>query len=153
MCVNSISKFFIFSLLLSVVSSAARAEETPADPKWQDKIEASEWVALVRVESVHSLVSPAMSHHSELTAVQGYNYTLSVLRDWKGSSGQNKSKLRIDLSDCPVLMVLDTDYVVFANTNYRGHWQLKSCQHFVPLSEAASLVSLLNHDQNAIGIE
>lgn len=142
------SRYLITAVVASVFQLVAanviNAEEASVEPHWKERLDASDWVSFVRIESIHSLVNPALSTESGMMAVQGYSYTLSVLNNWKGEAEKASPKLRVDLSDCPILMVLDTDYVLFADKNYRGNWQLKSCEHFMPKSEAASLLSFLN---------
>jgi hypothetical protein len=117
--------------------------ETALDPAWKTRYQEAEWVSLVRIESLNSLVNPSMSAESGAMAVQGYNYSVTVLQDWKAGS-KDGDKLRVDLSDCPILLALDNDYLVFAKRNYRGQLQLKSCKHFVHATEAAAVIGFLN---------
>lgn len=138
--------------LLTIIPITVTAD-VMVDPAWESRFQESEWVSLVRIESLNSLVNPSLSAESGLAVVQGYSYTLSVLQDWKSGS-DDSVKLRVDLSDCPVLLALDNDYLVFASRNYRGQLQLQSCEHFVHAGEATPVVSLLNklhsNDQAAI---
>jgi hypothetical protein len=113
------------------------------DKAWEGRYQSAEWVSLVRIESLNSLINPSMSAESGAMAVQGYSYTLTVLQDWKSGSN-NGDKLRVDLSDCPILLILDNDYLVFANRNYRGQLQLQSCQHFIHANDAVGVIGLLN---------
>jgi len=76
-------------------------------------------------------------------AVQGYSYSLSVQEGWK-TSGDNPAKLRVDLSDCPVMYSLDSEYLVFAKRNYRGQMQLPSCDHIVHTSEGSAVIEWLH---------
>jgi len=136
--------------LLAILFPLGVAAETVVDEAWQQRLQQrlqqSEWVSLVHVESVQSLVNPALSGESRMVVVQGYSYSLSVLQQWKNvyaDPDDGVIKMRVDLSDCPLLLALDNDYIVFANRNFRGGLQIRSCQHFIHGSEAAPVVTLL----------
>ena len=121
----------------------AENEQPPLDPAWTERYEKADWVAMVRIESVASLVNPALSSESGMMVVQGYSYAMTVLQQWK-SSAESPAKMQVDLSDCPLILGLDSDYVVFAARNYRNQLQLASCKHVLHSSEANSLISWLN---------
>ena len=144
-----LAKFFALPAVLTLLLASltfAESNEKVLDPAWESHYQKAEWVGYVRVESIHSLLNQALSSESGLLAVQGYSYGVSVLQHWKSDSGE-EGKLRVDLSDCPVLMALDSEYVVFASRNYRGQLQLYSCEHIVHASEAATGISWLDNLQ------
>ncbi len=127
------------------VTSLAESVVKPLDTAWVSRFERAEWVAMVRIEGVSSLVNQALSAESGMLAVQGYSYNLSVKHQWKANDESASTKLRVDLSDCPILLTLDSEYLVFAKRNYRGQLQLESCDHVVHASEAGTVISWLNN--------
>lgn len=129
----------LFSIAESNINDTEVAEKKAA---LEQRYQQSEWVSLVKIESVQSLISPTLSNQSGLTAIQGYSYSLSILEDWKMGS-QEPFKLRVDLSDCPLLLAIDNDYLVFARTNYRGSLQVSSCKDMVHRNDVGSFLPLL----------
>ena len=123
----------------TVDNEAGKAIDSEA---WQQRFQRSEWVSLVRVESVQSLINPSLTSQSGMTAVQGYSYSLSVVQDWKAAKS-DVVKLRVDLSDCPLLLALDNEYLVFASENYRGGLQIKQCDDLLHRNDAIPVMSLL----------
>ena len=149
MCKNKIKKALYFNVLCLLTALGANAETVPKplDPAWEARFDKAEWVSLVHIESIHSLVNQSLSADAGMLAVQGYSYALTINQQWK-TTNANLTKLRVDLSDCPLLLTLDGDYIVFARRNYRGQLQLDSCDNVVHATEAEAVINWLNNEKS-----
>lgn len=120
---------------------AAVAEPGPGGASEQ-RFRQAEWVSQLQIEAVGNLVVPAMSR-SRLSVVQGYRYSASVIRSWKGEQ-REVIRFRVDLSDCQRMLQVGAQYVVFGTVDYRGNLQSRNCDDLVPVAEAGTLLAELD---------
>lgn len=132
----------VWPVLAGAESAAVEESKTIDGEAVEHRYHHSEWVSLVKVESVQSLINPTLSSYSGMTAVQGYSYSVSVVQDWK-SGEKDPVKLRVDLSDCPLLLAIDNEYLVFARQNYRGGLQVSSCKDMVHRNDISAVLPVL----------
>lgn len=127
------------------------AEDTP-EGEWEARFQNAKWVSQLRIEGLGSLIVPSMSR-PRLTVVQGYRYTASVVKAWKGD--QNGAiRFRVDLGDCPEPLEVDREYVVFGFVDHRGQLQSRSCDHLVAIENAGPLLiklEALSHSPQIAG--
>lgn len=130
-------------LLLALAGSSLPVNaESGSASAWAEQFRRAEWVSRLRIEGIGSLINPSMSR-TQLLAVQGYRYTASVVRVWKGEQAGTIS-FQVDLSDCPQLLDVDQEYIVFGSTNYRGNLQSHSCKDLVSVDDAGQLPMVLD---------
>lgn len=136
-----LSRALVRCTLLALISVSAAAEVAQT-PQWVKQIQRADWVSRVRIESVGSLINPALSR-TQLVAIQGYRYNASVVNDWKGNQDGN-IRFQVDISDCDRTLTVDQEYVVFGSINSRGGLQSYHCEDLVSIEDADSLLGLLD---------
>ncbi|GAB1268635.1 hypothetical protein NBRC116493_18880 [Aurantivibrio infirmus] len=143
-------------LIFSVVSGVFFASFSMADALQPDEamitesFNKAEWVSTLKIEGVRSLVNQAMSQTKPYVAIQGYRYSASVLKDWKGSHTVDDTvKFRVDLTDCMDQLELDGEYVVFGTSNYRNSLQVFSCKDLISIEAMQPLMSPLTELSNS----
>jgi len=129
--IASVSVLLSCIVFLNIATAdSLQVQEKPAS--LEETFNKAEWVSTVKIEDVRSLVNQAMSQTKSFFAVQGYRYSASVVRDWKGPYAAAETlKFRVDLTDCRDQLVVDNEYIVFGTSNYRDSLQVLSCDNLV----------------------
>lgn len=137
-----ITTFLLAFSSLVAADNGAGAEETKATkPALEEMFQKSEWVLRLHIEGVGQLVNPAMSRN-HLMAVQGYRYSASVLQSWKGEQS-GTIRFQVELDDCPHILQVDREYIVFGSSNYHGVLETDSCEKIVAPEETDALLPQL----------
>lgn len=152
--------FSAFAVLISLSFAAVADDAEPALPAQKTldtksslplhpplpleaRFHQAEWVSLISVEGLGTLVNPSMTKAYRFSTVQAYNYLASVQKNWKG--GQPESfKFRVDFTDCQQVLELDGEYIVFGVVNIYGKYQSMSCDDIIAFDSNASISARLD---------
>lgn len=144
---TALQRIFVILTLVGPIPLTAEVDTTekttgPAAPSWGEMFEKSEWVLRLNIEGIGQLVNPAMSRN-QLMAVEGYRYSASVVHAWKGGH-QGTIRFQVDFSDCPSILQVDREYIVFGSSNFHGVLESDNCDKIIALDEAQALLPELD---------
>ncbi|NIB42044.1 hypothetical protein HBA55_20735 [Pseudomaricurvus alkylphenolicus] len=101
----------------------------------------ADWLALVEITHVNSLINRAMSFTGALS-VEGYTYQMAEQRRWKGEITQG-TELRVSLRDCHHKMDKGETYLVAAR-HISEELVSGSCDQLVAVADAEQLIAHLD---------
>lgn len=129
------------SLLVAAEDGAKTEKPKAAKPGWAEMFRDAEWVSRLHIEGVGQLVNPSLSRN-HLVAIQGYRYSASIVQSWKGDHS-GTIRFQVALNDCPRVLQVDSEYIVFGSSDLRGTLESDSCDKIIALEEADPLLPQL----------
>lgn len=109
----------------------------------EERFNQAEWVSLVRVEGISTLINPMLSQANRFSAIEAFNYRAAVLKDWKGQQPAS-IKFRVDLTDCRQPLAAEGEYIVFGLVNLQGNYQSMSCDDIIAFDRESGVPASLD---------
>ncbi|BFM15075.1 hypothetical protein R50073_12580 [Maricurvus nonylphenolicus] len=131
------------TLALGAVTAFGLVGFAQAEADLNERYQAADVVALVKIVHVRGLVNTAMSMPG-MMAVEAYNYHAAVTHNWKGTRDNATVAFMVSLSDCTQRLQEEQEYVVLSQANKQDQQQSYSCDSLVPKERAESLMANLD---------